>query len=150
MGGNSARKARNRKQVTPLDFQKFLPEYLVNQKWATHNMLRPSSVCYRRHLPPRGEGYIKGNYLKIQTVCNNSFVKLPLIRRRSATASRRDCLWAATRREKPPKGKPLSISNGLQRVRYETGDTRPRGKKATSRGRNFFYKTIDNAFSSMI
>ena len=38
-----------RKQVAPLDFQKFLPEYLVNQKWATHNMLRPSSVAVRRH-----------------------------------------------------------------------------------------------------
>ncbi len=59
LGGNSARKTRNRKQVAPLDFQKFLPEYLVNQKWATHNMLRPSSVCYRRHLPPGGKALSK-------------------------------------------------------------------------------------------
>ena len=34
-------KETNRKQVAPLDLQKFLPEYSENQKWATHNMLRP-------------------------------------------------------------------------------------------------------------
>ncbi len=30
-----------RKQVAPLDFQKFLPKYSENQKWAAHSMLRP-------------------------------------------------------------------------------------------------------------
>ena len=47
LGGNSARKARNRKQVAPLI--RLLPQ-------------TPS---------PQGEGYIKGNYLKIQTVCSS-------------------------------------------------------------------------------
>ena len=63
-------KETNRKQVAPLDLQKFLSEYSENQKWTAHNMLRPSSP------PLRGR------------------------------ASRRDCLWVATRREKPPEGKP--------------------------------------------
>ena len=32
-----------------LIFQKFLPEYSEDQKWAAHNMLRPSFVAVRRH-----------------------------------------------------------------------------------------------------
>ena len=50
LGGNSARKARNRKQVAPLDFQKFLPEYLDNQKWAA-----PLITALRAELPPGGK-----------------------------------------------------------------------------------------------
>ena len=43
------------KLMRPLIFQKFLPEYSENQKWAAHNMLRPSFVAVRRHFPPKGK-----------------------------------------------------------------------------------------------
>ena len=64
LGGNSARKARNRKQVAPLDFRKFLPEYSENQKWAAHNMLRPSSVNSVDSFPPRGSHEVADNFCR--------------------------------------------------------------------------------------
>ena len=72
------------------------------EKQEIENKLRPSSPRFASSFPPRGslderkgfpfllnftvskmkqgEAFIIGNYLKIQIVCNNSFVKLPLIR----------------------------------------------------------------------
>ena len=59
------------KQVAPLDFQKFLPKYSENQKWATPLIRPPFGDTKPPRLPlggnsarkaPRGEGYIKGNY----------------------------------------------------------------------------------------
>ena len=69
----------------PLDFQKFLPKYSDSQKWATpldfqkffiKNIQKTKNglriKCYAPHSSkaslcppsPRGEGYIKGDYLK--------------------------------------------------------------------------------------
>ncbi len=69
LGGNSARKARNRKQVAPLDFQKFLPKYSENQKWAApldfqkflpeyldnQKWAAPLITALRAELPPGGK-----------------------------------------------------------------------------------------------
>ena len=60
-------KETNRKQVAPLALQKFLSEYSEYQKWAAHNMLRPSSVqsfaLYT--FPPRGRLEIRLQILQI-------------------------------------------------------------------------------------
>ncbi len=51
-----------------------------------------------------------------------SFLKLPIGKATTphsspmATPSRRDCLWAATRREKPPKGKAMSNARPQREV----------------------------------
>ena len=42
--------------ATPLDFQKFLPKYSKNQKWATP-LIRPK-LCFV-HLPPEGKAISK-------------------------------------------------------------------------------------------
>ena len=67
-GYEIGRQISDRKQAAPIDLQKFLPKYSENQKWATHNMLRPSSVRFTDSFPPRGSLYQRKK-LRFQTVC---------------------------------------------------------------------------------
>ena len=55
LSGNSASEARNRKQVAPLDLQKFLSKYSEDQKCATHKYVAPLITALRAELPPEGK-----------------------------------------------------------------------------------------------
>ena len=122
LSGNSASEARNRKQVAPLDCLKFFPKYSENQKWAAPLDLQKFLPKYSENqkwaAPLDLQKFLPG-YSENQKCATHKYAA-PLIRRRSATPSRRGCLWAATRREKPPpRGKGISkavikISNGLK------------------------------------
>ena len=84
----------SRKQVTPLDFQKFLPEYLENQKWASHKMLRPSSVqSFALSTFPPG-----GRLNQRQSFKNSNGLQL------SVTKKVLPLITAATRQSFPPGG----------------------------------------------
>ena len=66
------------KLMRPLIFQKFLPEYSENQKCAAHNMLRPSFVAVRRHLPPKGKACNKAsNFVDREDTNNGSKLMRP-------------------------------------------------------------------------
>ena len=61
-GYEIGRQISDRKQAAPLDLQKFLPKYSENQKWAAHNMLRPSSPRFAQSFPPEGKPWNKASH----------------------------------------------------------------------------------------
>ena len=78
-GYEIGRQISDRKQVAPLDLQKFLPKYSENQKWATHNMLRPSSVRFTDSFPPRGSLFQRQKLTFGRFNTGLLFFQLPLI-----------------------------------------------------------------------
>ena len=101
----------------------FYQKYSENQKLATHNMLRPSSVAFSDSFPPGGSLYQRQRFT-FQTVSNN-----PLRNGRC-----------------PPRGEAFIKGIDLHfklfaTIRYETGDARPRGGSLYQRHR-FAFQTV--------